>query len=269
MKHKSAKALKRHRAMGLLRRAASAAIEVHRLVSLGLVLAAPVVSFAASKVKKTEWVVTVLGVQLVLALVTWLIGEFRVKGVEKARQEASVETQVALGDALDPVARSLAKLTTMSARQRREQRSGLVELVLSAACGLGPDGSRTRACYFKLAGDDGPRRMLNDTSKGRSDVAKSEFVEGTAAGDAALKMIDERGWIYCDDVDENPPPGWQPSKERAYKCFASVTVAAGPKVFGMLTLDAINPGDLTREDQQTLQVLGHLLGIAEQSCGPM
>jgi hypothetical protein len=269
VRHKGAKALRRHRAVGLVRRAASGVVEVHRLVSLGLVVAAPAVSFAASKVKQTEWVLTVLALQLIIATGTWIIGEFRVKGVEKARQEASVETQVALGDALDPVARSLAKLTTMQARQRREQRSGLVERVLSAACGLGPDGSRTRACYFKLVDDEGPRRLVNDTSKGRSDEAKSQFVAGTPSGDAALKMIDQRGWIYCDDVDENPPPGWQPSAERAYKCFASVTVAAGPKVFGMLTLDAINPGDLTREDQQTLQVLGHLLGIAEQSCGPM
>ena len=132
---------------------------------------------------------------------------------------SSLETQVALGDALDPVTSTLAALATMSLADRRAQRSGLVQLVLAAASGLGPTDSRCRASYFVLSGGSETREMVHQASLGRSTPAKARFTVGTAAGDAALTMVDERGYIYCDDVSESPPPGWEPTERGEYKCF--------------------------------------------------
>jgi len=254
--------------MGVRQRAAAVfwgPVEPHRGISVGLVVASPVIAFAISRLTNPWMVAVLLVAQLVVAAATWLLGEARASRLQKERIESRQETLVVLGDALDPVMIDLAATTSRPKTERRAKRSGLVNLVLSATIGLAEEKSRPRACYFRLASDDPvrPAGMTLEAFVGRSVPAKAKFITGTEAGDAALQMIEEGNHLFCDDVRENPPPGWVPTERGEYLTFISVTVAAGERTYGMLTLDAVEAGALTAEDVQMMRVLGHVLGMVE------
>lgn len=235
----------------------------YKVVTATLVGAAPVVGLLLTLVT-TWWIVlALLGAQSLIAVSTWLLGEGRVKSVDDERDDARADTLLGLTDGLEPVSSDLARMSTLDAKGRQQEKAGLLFSVLHAATVLGAEGSRTRACYFKFA-EDGPRRMLHKQSIGRSVEAKAEFRAGTVAGDAALAMVDAAETLFCDDVDEAPPPGWEPSQRGEYKTFISVAVRAGDRAFGMLTIDAVFPGALTVEDVRMMRALGNLLGVVEQ-----
>jgi GAF domain-containing protein len=88
------------------------------------------------------------------------------------------------------------------------------------------------------------------------------FEPGTAAGDAAINMVLAGENLLCENIDTEPPPGWDTSKERDYKTFISVAVAVADTAFGMLTLDALEAGDLTNDDLRMLGLLGSALAAA-------
>ncbi len=255
--------------MGVCQRAAAVfwgPVEPHRGISLALVVAAPVISFLISRVSGSWVLVTVLlVVQLGVAAATWWLGEARASRLQTERIDSRQETLVVLGDALDPVMVELAATTTLPKPDQRAKRSGLVTLVLSAATGIADERTRPRACYFRRDALDraGRARMTHEAYVGRSIPAKAEFIEGTEAGDVALRMVNEGRHLFCDDVRENPPPGWEPSERGEYRTFISVTVAAGERAYGMLTLDAVEAGALIAEDVEMMRVLGHVLGMVE------
>ena len=66
----------------------------------------------------------------------------------------------------------------------------------------------------------------------------------------------------CEDIDENPPPGWDTTKQHDYRTFISVSVIAGYTAYGMLTLDALEPGELTTEDKGLLRLMAGVLAAA-------
>jgi transcriptional regulator with GAF, ATPase, and Fis domain len=68
--------------------------------------------------------------------------------------------------------------------------------------------------------------------------------------------------LLCEDIDSNPPPGWDTTKQRDYKTFISVSVAAGDTAYGMLTLDALEAGALTNDDLHMLRVMASALAVA-------
>ncbi|WP_187776143.1 GAF domain-containing protein [Antrihabitans cavernicola] len=90
---------------------------------------------------------------------------------------------------------------------------------------------------------------------------RSEFVEGTTDGNAAISMVERDDHRLCIDVVTEPPPGWN-DKKRDYRTFVSVPVVAGGVAYGMLTVDALEPGDLDENDANVLRVLAGLLAVA-------
>lgn len=104
--------------------------------------------------------------------------------------------------------------------------------------------------------------MLPAQHAGRSGSPRTTFTEGTAAGDAAIGMVLNSENRLCEDIDADPPPGWDASKPRDYKTFISVSVAAGDTAYGMLTLDALEPGDLNNDDLHLLTLMAGALAAA-------
>jgi hypothetical protein len=86
-------------------------------------------------------------------------------------------------------------------------------------------------------------------------------VEGTEDGDAAIAMVESSGHRLCTNIAVDPPPGWN-DKERDYKTFISVAVVGGNTAYGMLTVDALNPGDLEQRDVDLLTVMAGLVATA-------
>lgn len=180
---------------------------------------------------------------------------------EEREIDARVETRVAMNDALDPILRLLGALALEADEVTRNQmRAQAVPLVLKTAAEfIGPD--RSRACWFRLEAGP-PKELVPDQSVGRAGSPSTTFTEGTQSGDAALGMVLADEDRLCEDIETSPPPGWDSSKERDYRTFISVSVIAGDTAYGMLTLDALEPGDLTVEDKGLLRLMAGVLAVA-------
>ncbi|MQA06179.1 MAG: GAF domain-containing protein [Streptosporangiales bacterium] len=212
---------------------------------------------------KVTWIV----VQAVSALLAFLIptvvqirGRRRFREAAEARVIARTEMRLALNDALDPIVRHLGRIATAGWRDRERLRSQSVPFILNAATEIiGPD--RARACWFALE-ESSPRKLAPIACVGRAGSARSTFVEGTRRGDDVLAMIEYDEDRFCSDTDEYPPPGWDPTAPHDYKTFVAVPVISGNVAYGMITLDAPAPGDLTRDDARLLRLLAGLLANA-------
>jgi GAF domain-containing protein len=97
---------------------------------------------------------------------------------------------------------------------------------------------------------------------GRADEPLTVFEEGTVEGDSAFAMIRHNQHVVAADVDADPPPGWRGSAQHGYRSFVAVPVVAGHKAFGMLTVDAIEPGGVTAAEVPFVRLLAGLLADA-------
>ena len=175
--------------------------------------------------------------------------------------DARAETRLAINDALEPVITLLGNLASEPrGAERDKMKEKAITLVLTTAADLiGPE--RSRACWFRL--EAGPPKQLTPVEHvGRAGSATTTFVEGTPAGDAAIGMVLADGDRLCVDIETDPPPGWDSSKERDYRTFISVSCIAGDAAYGMLTLDAVEAGRLTIEDKGLLRLMAGVLAAA-------
>ena len=91
---------------------------------------------------------------------------------------------------------------------------------------------------------------------------RPENTAGTTAGDAAIGLVLADEDLLCEDLESAPPLGWDLAKERDYRTFISVSVIAGDTAYGMLTLDAVEPGTLDVEDKALLRLMAGVLAVA-------
>jgi transcriptional regulator with GAF, ATPase, and Fis domain len=183
------------------------------------------------------------------------------KQAEQAAIEAAVEMRVTINDALDPIVRQLGRIATASTRQDRGNlREATVPMILDSAAHL-IKGERVRACWFRIA-DGKPRRLEPAQYAGRADEPVTVFEEGTAEGDSVFAMILHNQHAQSPDVDTDPPPGWNGSAQHGYRSFAAVPVVAGHTPYGMLTVDAMDPGGITSADVPFVRLLAGLLADA-------
>lgn len=207
-------------------------------------------------------------IQLVLTGLAFLIPQARQlhakRGERTAEQrelQARADTRAAVNDALDPILRQLGDISAERSKPARERLiAQAIPFVLNAAASL-IGSERSRACWYELT-DESPPRLVPRLAAGRSGSPTTTFEPGTAAGDAAIGMVLSGESRLCRDIDTEPPPGWDSTKPRDYKTFISVTVAAGDLAFGMLTLDALEAGNLSTDDLHLLRLMGSALAAA-------
>jgi hypothetical protein len=180
---------------------------------------------------------------------------------EERELDARVETRVAMNDALDPILRLLGNLALEPDEVTRNQmRAQTIPLVLKTAAEfIGPD--RSRACWFKLEPGP-PTRLAPEDFAGRAGSPSTTFVAGTPAGDAAIGLVLGDQDRLCEDIVADPPPGWDSTRQRDYRTFISVSVIAGDTAYGMLTLDALAPGELDADDMGLLRLMAGILAVA-------
>ena len=87
------------------------------------------------------------------------------------------------------------------------------------------------------------------------------FVEDTGAGAAALRLVSRGGWTYHADTAKAPPRFWWDT-EHSYRSFLAGPVATPDHVLGLLTLDALAPGELAQVDLILVRLLADLLATA-------
>ncbi len=180
---------------------------------------------------------------------------------QRAAVDAAVAMQVTMNDALDPIVRQLGRVATAGGRREREAlQGGMVAMVVDSAAHLAGSG-RVRASLFRFAPGT-PRVLVPAQYSGRVDDPLEPITEGTAEGDLVFGMIRHNQHLFCPDLGAEPPAGWRPTAPQTYQSFAAVPVAAGQNAFGMLMVDALEPGGIRRTDVPLIRLLAGLLADA-------
>lgn len=181
----------------------------------------------------------------------------RAVAAERVAEDAAARMRLVLGDALEPLAYLVGRITDDPADEGL--RGQAVAVVLAAAAEV-LGGPRLRACWFAL--DPGPpRRLVNAGFRGRAEAPRTTFVAGTPLGDTALALLADRADLFCGDARADPPPGWDPAGHD-YRTFLVVPVATEGREFGIVTIDGLAAGDLSESDVTAVRVFGRLLAAA-------
>ena len=116
---------------------------------------------------------------------------------------------------------------------------------------------RTRACFFEYSNGP-PKSLTSKTWKGRNRGPRGPYVEGTARGNAMLALLEGNQTKFVLDAEKEKIEGWSPTTAE-YRTFIAVPVIAGLDKFGLLTLDAPEPGDLREDDELQMRLFAQLL----------
>lgn len=229
-------------------------------VALVFVVLSPV----ASMLTRDSTGRTVVGWAVVQALATaaaFLIPQLRQIRSEQRQSKAEerefdtrVEVKLALNDALEPIVRLLGEVAQEPKRGPRDQlRAQAVPLVLTTAAQLtGED--RVRACWFALEPGP-PQRLEPQESLGRAGPVTTVFTAGTPEGDAALALVTSNVPLRLDDLAEADQGLWRLDEAMGYQSLLVVPVTVANVAFGVITLDALEPGAFDDDDMALLWLM--------------
>lgn len=184
--------------------------------------------------------------------------EARADAVAAARA-ARAAMRITLEDALDPFVHLVAGLTTAKGSDKARLRGAAIQLAVATIAGMA-GAERARVCFFEL--DAGRQRQLRPARfAGRAGAPSVLLTEGEPGGDAALRMIESRRWTFIDDIRREPLPfSWDADPE--YRTVLLGPVATPDELVGMLTVDALHPGELAGVDPTLVRLLADLLAAA-------
>jgi hypothetical protein len=187
-----------------------------------------------------------------------------------AAQTARAAMRIAMEDALDPFTALLRQLAVAKGQERPRLRGEAIQLTLTSIAQLtsftGPGGEdrprRVRVCFFALE-PGRPRRLVPQSYAGRAGAPTVIFDETTRAGQFLLKVADD-GWIIVDDTGKQPTAIWW-DDERQHRTFAAGPVpGCDGEPTGVITIDALEAGELADLDLPLVRLLAHLLSLAMQ-----
>ncbi len=180
---------------------------------------------------------------------------------QRAAVDAAVAMRVTMNDALDPIVRQLGRVATAAGQHDRDALAeATIPMVLDSAAHLTGSG-RVRACLFRFTPGT-PGMLVPSACAGRVDDPLDPIAEDTPQGELVFGMIRRNQHLFCPDLADGPPPGWQVTPPQTYRSFAAVPVAAGTDAFGVLMVDALDAGGIRRADVPLIRLLGGLLAVA-------
>ncbi len=183
-------------------------------------------------------------------------GELARRRAEEIQARAEAKLIVTLGAALSPALHYLGKIAAARNKSEKRQLAGLlVQAVVDAASGIcGPD--QTRSIFFRQDG----KVMECEAYAGRAEPSTTVFTDAATdpAGQSAFEIVRRQEAALYEDIHDSAPPGL--TRSRSYRTFIAAAVLAGDESYGMLTVDAPEPGVLTDEDLEVMKVLANLLG---------
>ncbi len=197
------------------------------------------------------------GLGIVLAAAQRRRTERALHTAEQIAFDAEVGLTLALNGALAPITSYLGELAATPDVATRAAIAGqLRQAVVDAAVTLTVAGSRSA---FYLADPTGAA-LVRAVYAGRSTLPRERFERGTPDGDFVLELVAHGELLFVDDVQAHPMV--TPSTT-GYAAVIAVAVTAGPRRFGMLTVDAPEVGQFTHTDVELVRVLANLLGSGQ------
>ena len=177
------------------------------------------------------------------------------EGAAQAADAALTATATSLASCLE----DLDQLAPQTAVKRTQMLRGVQATAITELLRILDTRHRNgRAILFVL--DQKQTSAEPEVRKGRRDPT-TPFQQGTERGDAALKFMREGLGDICNDVDADPWDGWSGTRSR-YRVFMSTPVAEGDRVYGLLTYDLPQTGELTHADLDLLEAFATFIGVA-------
>ncbi|MGO1971631.1 MAG: hypothetical protein ACTH2Q_01605 [Propionibacteriaceae bacterium] len=124
-----------------------------------------------------------------------------------------------------------------------------------------PTATDVRATYYPLTRDENDLRVLRDPkSRGRVDQASTEFFERDDPDHPIWTLMSSKdtSCVIYDEPDPTPRVDWA---TRPYKTFISVPVQADGVVFGMLSINAPEVGDLVEVDRLSVITMARIMAL--------
>lgn len=244
---------------------------LHRwiLARVSYVLASPVSSvllglgFFAEGHWRVFWL-TWFFVTLVVMTFAEVVRQSYSRHLQESEDMDEAARVVTLRDALRPLATDIADMQTLTLGRRRTRvdeiaRRGAEALALIMVKRI--DGFRSVA--YRKRGDD---VVAVIESCGRSENPPQDFVRDTPRGEAAFMAIERRKPCFVRDVEDknevDTTIGAYYGTRIGYRTFISAPIADKQQAYGMLTIDAPNPGDLLKSDQYLVMLVADMLAIA-------
>lgn len=168
--------------------------------------------------------------------------------------------QEALNDIFLPFSGILARAVTVSSADRPALQAEAKRAVVNYVARF-INANRARACYFELVDLNGSQRLeCQDVYDGRSGAPKTVFRRGNPFHERVFQQLEERKTEFWPNLDQNGPSGFPAT--RTYKTYISAPVATQEKVYGLLTVDALEPGELTEDHEPFVRLFAQLLAVA-------
>lgn len=182
------------------------------------------------------------------------------RSVETAGSQEVAQYSITLSNAIQPMAERIASMPMPDSRARKRSADKVLGLAVSSLQLLLRDVENIRVVVYILNSRQDSLEV--EYNAGRRDKPRPFKLGDGGRGDAAFNMITQGSdALYIADVEAGQTEGWKGSGS-GYATFITAPIRADTHAYGMLTVDAPNPGDLSENDKPILVVLATLLAIA-------
>ncbi len=216
------------------------------------------------------WAIKIGGTVATMAAVllgarqTW--AEIRAKeDAEKIAKAAVTNYRLALESILLPLTDIFDRIVTAPDRSSQMEAKGAIKHAVVNSAVQFADVPRTRSCYFEYERKNRYERLACRTYAGRGSRPRTEFSSTEPNHAEIFRLLENRQPKLVIDVDRENHPRFPLDGD--CKTYISVPVATRAEIFGLLTLDALNAGDLNPQDEKEMLLLAQLLGVALASDG--
>lgn len=192
---------------------------------------------------------------------TWL----EVQGREDAEQVARMAVtnyQLALRSVLLPLTDIFDRIITAPNETSRIEAKGAAKQAVVNSVVQFTDVPLARSCYFEYEYCGQEMRLVCRIYAGRDSKPRTEFSSTDPNHVETFKLLESRQSELNENIDLEKSPRFQPDRHYNYKTYISVPVATSAEIFGLLTLDALYPGQLEQQHEKEMMLLAQLLGIA-------
>jgi hypothetical protein len=213
-----------------------------------------------------KWLLIGLGVIAAIAVALDKVADRHSTKLDKIETAGQLRAGVRAVNRIVSLLQEVHELTFMSPGQATARVAAFPRFVTVAAGSAPVVGDGVRASYYALKTDsDGYRSMTDPVSwaLGRTDEPITEFVERDAPGHNIWNVLAARDTAPQIYKEPDPVDGlnWA---ERPYDTFLTVPVKAANRVtFGMLTVNALEGGDLSELDRVCTIALARIMATAE------
>lgn len=192
---------------------------------------------------------------------TWL----EVRAREDAQQLAELAVanyQLAVRSVLLPLTDIFDRIITAPNEAGQTEARGAAKQAVVNSVVQFTDVPRARSCYFEYEHSDEEKRLICRIYAGRDAKPRTEFSSLDPRHLEVFKLLENRQSERKDNIALEDPARFPPDRDYNYRTYISVPVATSAEIFGLLTLDALHPGELLPQHEKEMLLLAQLLGIA-------